>query len=755
MLDRPCPRRAIFLTALVPALLAPGIVRAAAPQPGPPLTIVRSNGPITLDGALTDPGWQGIPAVTQWFETRVGDNVEPAVKNVGYLAYDDRYLYAAFEFEDPDPRTIRAPIADHDQLSGLTDYGGVIVDASNDGKTAILFLANANGLTYDAVSNDASGEDSSPDYYWESRGRITETGWNLEIRIPFSSLRYSKDPSPTWGIMLYRNYPRDRHYQFFTARLPRDVSCFICNSSKLTGLNDLPHGSHFVVAPYASAQRTDEPSAGLGSPLEDGDIDSEYGVDAKWSPFANTAIDGTINPDFSQIESDVAQIAANERFALFYPEKRPFFLEGIDLFSTPLQAVYTRSVTAPKAGLRATGRPGTTSFTALGVHDRGGGLVILPGPEGSGAAPQDFESDVGIFRLRHDLGQSFVSLLGNGRVIDDGGGYNAVVGPDFQWRPHPTTAITGQALWSSTETPDRTDLTSDWDGRTLEDHAALLRGSYSTSTIDLFVQGQDIGDDFRADQGFMPQVGFREIYGEAGFTMRPEDRFYSRLRTFTFGWYDTDLSGELLSRRASVGAGMDARWNSFTRVEANIEEIRVGDEILSRVRPYVYVQTSPGRVVNNISIEAFLGEEIDFANAREGTGTTLNGNLTVRPGNHLDLQANVSTRWLNVDDPALGSGRLFFAQVERLRAAWSFSSRSFIRLIGQYVQTTRDPALYTFAVSEKDADFGFSGLFAYKVNWQTVVYLGYGDAQTYSGTSDQLEASERQAFMKLSYALQR
>src|SRR5262249_22258796 len=158
-----------------------------------------------------------------------------------------------------------------------------------------------------------------------------------------------------------RNYPRDRRYQFFSARLPRDVSCFICNSSKLTGLANLPHGSHLVVAPFTTASHSRTPSAGLGSPLKGDGLDSAAGLDFKWPPIANTAIDAAVNPDFSQVESDAAQIVANERFALFFPEKRPFFLEGVDLFSTPLTAVYTRTVTSPRAGLRTTGRYGATS----------------------------------------------------------------------------------------------------------------------------------------------------------------------------------------------------------------------------------------------------------------------------------------------------------------------------------------------------------------------------------------------------------
>src|SRR5438552_3167639 len=137
--------------------------RADAPAAGPRLTIHRASGPIVVDGDLGDPGWQGADSVTTWFETRVGDSVEPQVRNVGYLAYDDKYLYAGFRFDDPHPELIRAPLGDHDAISGSTDYGGVIVDSRNDGKTAEMFLANPNGVEYDAISSDVSGEASSPD----------------------------------------------------------------------------------------------------------------------------------------------------------------------------------------------------------------------------------------------------------------------------------------------------------------------------------------------------------------------------------------------------------------------------------------------------------------------------------------------------------------------------------------------------------------------------------------------------------------
>ncbi len=753
----PCAPRSLvrnsFLFALALATAFAGPALAATPQPGPPLTIQRRTGDISLDGELGDPGWQDVAPVTQWFETRVGDNVEPPVASRGWLAYDDRYLYAAFEFDDPDPKRIRAPLGDHDALSGSTDYGGIIVDSRNDGRTAILFLANANGLQYDAQTSDVSGEDSAPDFYWDARGKVTAKGWQLELRVPFSSLRYKKDEAPTWGIMLYRNYPRDRHYQMFTARLPRDVNCFICNESKLTGLNDLPHGSHLVVVPYATAQQLSAPEGDLGTPLKHEDVDTETGLDVKWSPHAGIAIDATLNPDFSQVESDAAQIGANERFALFYAEKRSFFLEGVDLLSTPLQAVYTRTITSPEYGLRATGKFGPTAYTAIATHDRGGGVVVLPGPQGSDAAYQDFESDVGIVRLRRDLGPSYVSGLFTGRNVD-GGGHNVVFGPDFQWRPRPTDSFTGQALWSDSRTPDRTDLTAEWDGRSLRDRALLLNWSHSDPRLDCFIQGQDIGADFRADDGFIPQVGYREVYFESGFTQRPKDAFLSRVRYFTVNYADLDTDDDVLSQRVSVGAGMDGRWNSFLRVELNEDALRVGDALLRRFRPVLQVQASPTKSVYDVSVTASLGEEIDFANGREGNGTSITSGFTVRPSDHLELRASANGRWLHVDAGGGLEGRLFAATVDRLRATYQFNSRSFLRLIGEYVRTKRDPSLYTFPVAVKDEAVNLSALFAYKLNFQTVLYAGYGGEREFTDVTGRLESSGRQIFTKVSYAWQ-
>ena len=747
--------------ALIALSLAAGPVRAAAPQPGPPITIRKAGGPIVIDGDLSDAGWQGIEGVTTWFETRVGDNVEPQVRNVGYLAYDDKYLYAAFRFDDPDPKLIRAPLGDHDALSGTTDYGGIIVDSRNDGKTAQMFLANANGLQYDAISSDVSGEDNSPDWYWDTAGKITDTGYTLEIRVPFSSLRYSNTPAPTWGILLYRNYPRERHYQFFSSKLPRDVNCMVCNSSKMSGLSELPHGSHLVVAPFATTQQTAFPASGLGSPLKADDIESKTGLDVKWSPLTGLAIDGTVKPDFSQVEADAGQIVANERFALFVPEKRSFFLEGVDLFATPSQAVYTRTINAPDYGVRATGRVGATAFTTLYARDRGDGIVILPGPEGNGFALQNFHSDVVISRARHDFGQSFVSALGTFREAE-GGAHNRVFGPDFQWRPKPTDTFTGQILWSDTRTPNRPDLVVapndngvEWDGRTLQDRSFVANWSHGSPNWDLFTQVQDVGREFRADEGFIPQVGYREGYLGGGYTLRPEKSFFSRVRCFSEAFVDEVPDGPTLRRHGQIGIGADGRYASFLRIELNGDQFHVADgRMLDRFRPRLQIDASPTRTLNNLSLVVASGQEIDFDNSRRGTGTDLSFTGTWRPDFHTALGITTGLRWLSVDAGAAGSGRLFTAQLERVRATYMFNSRMFLRVIGQYLRTDRDPALYTFSVRRRSSDLSTSALFAYKVNFQTVMYAGYGDQRLFSTASERMEPGSRQAFAKVSYAWQ-
>jgi Domain of unknown function (DUF5916) len=730
-----------------------GSLSAATPEQGAPISILKTAGPIVVDGTLGDPGWQGATKVSTWYETNPGDNVEPKVGNVGYLTYDDKFLYAGFEFAD-EPGQVRAPYGDRDNVSSTTDYGGIILDTLGESRRAILFLANAHGIQYDANTDDATGEDSSPDYFWDSAARITPQGWVLELRIPFSSLRYKKQDPQKWNIMLYRNRPRDFRYQYFSTKLPRGGNCFICRSNPLTGLTGLPSGGHLVIAPYATASQDAFPKEDvLGESLENESVEADAGLDVKWTPNVNTAIDATINPDFSQIESDIAQIGANERFALFFPEKRPFFLEGIELFATPIQAVYTRTITSPRWGARATGKFGHTAYTALVVDDRGGGSVILPGPNSSDLADQEYRSIDAIARVRHEFGPSFVSFLATTREIrdSDGGGHNRVFGPDFRWSLSDRDTITGQLLFSNSQTPNRPELAGEWNGQELSSYAGKVWWEHVTRTFDFFTQYNDFGDEFRADNGFVPQVGYRLNYAETGWTFRPEGAF-RRIRTFLIGEYQAQQDSALIFRQISPGVGIDALLNSFIRLRVGFDKVRAGANTFDRTQLIYQIEASPSGVFNRIGINGAVGDEVDFDNSRPGTGLNLNGFAVIRPTEHLELRFDGSYRYLDVDEPD-ASGRVFTASVARLRAQYTFTARAFVRAIGQYVSTERDQSLYTFEVDEKEGDFSGSVLLAYKLNWQSVIFLGYGDTRTLD-ENDTLQRESRQIFLKVSYAFQ-
>jgi hypothetical protein len=731
---------------------------AEPPEPAEEIGISRAAGPIQVDGSLGDPGWSGATRVETFYETNPGDNVEPKVKTVAWLAYDERYLYAAFELSDPAPEKIRAPFADRDDVPGDTDYGGIILDTRNDGKTGFMFLVNPSNIQYDAISSDATGEDSAPDFYWDSATRIGPGGWTLEIRIPFSSLRYDSADVQSWGVLLYRNYPRDFRYQIFSSKLGRGSNCFICHQKRLTGFTGLPGGNHLVLAPYGTSRRESTPEGGrIGNRLVDESVHWETGLDVKWTPNADNAIDLTVNPDFSQVESDVAQITANERFALFVPEKRPFFLESTDLLASPIAAVNTRSITSPRWGARATGElAANTLYTVLVTEDRGGGLVILPGPQSSSLAPQDFSSTAAVGRVRRDFGRSFVSFLFTDRE-NDGNGYNRVGGPSFLWRPSRRDTVSAQLLWSDTENPNRPDLTPQWRGQKLTSHAGFASWVRNTRTYDWTFQYFDLGDDFRADVGFVPQVGVRDGLATTGWSFFPKQGLFRRIRPFFRARYIEGTEGDLIQQRLTPGVQLNGIWSSSINVEARRESLRVGDRVFDFDYAVASFSLSPSGMVSGVALDLNLGEAADVVNARLGQGATVALQATVRPTNHLALEIIGSRRTLDVSPTGTGSRdqRLFTAEVARLKATYTFTSRAFLRLIGQRTSTDRDPSLYIPQVRAHDDTFNGSALFAYKLNWQTVLFLGYGDDRGVPRESDRLEPAGRQLFFKISYAFQR
>ncbi|HUR33386.1 MAG TPA: DUF5916 domain-containing protein [Vicinamibacterales bacterium] len=743
----------LILGSLTAAAVMPVEAIAQPSRAGEQLRVTRVTSPLVIDGALDESGWREAARVDTWYETSPGDNTAPAVKSTGYLGFDDRAFYAAFEFDDPDPRAIRAPLGDHDHVSGsTTDYGGVILDTRNDGHSAVLLLASAAGIQYDAVTDDdGSGEDSAPDFFWEAAARVNEHGWTLEMRIPFSSLRYRNVDPQAWGILLYRNHPRDFRYQYFSAKLPRGGNCFICRANTLVGLERLPAGGHVVAAPYVTASRSRTANA-PGAPLAGGGVEPSVGADVKWTPNADTAVDLTVNPDFSQVESDTAQISANERFALSFPEKRPFFLEGVELLSTPLKAVYTRTITSPRWGGRVTGKLRGFGYTVLATEDDGGGRAIVPGVTGSALVDQPGGSTVIIARAKRNLGRNFVGALVTDRESRNGQGWNRLAGPDFQWRPTDQDTVTGQWLFSETQVPNRPDLSGEWDGRVRNGAAAFANWNRNSTHLDSYLGYRELASGFRADAGFVPQVGYRAVTTGGGWTVRPSG-LVRRERTFIHAERQLAHDGSLIQQTVEMGGGMDTRLGGFLQFRYLDDRLFSGGIIFPRRRFGYVVRFNPNRRVAQVSVDGTAGEEVDFTNARLGHGTTVNLTADVNPTDHLEFSALVSQRRLDVS-AAEASGRLFTARISRLRTTYSFNAHAFARVITQYVSTTRAPALYLSAVDRRSAALTASVLLAYKVNWQSVLFLGYGDDRT-TDDDHALAPTGRQVFVKMSYALQR
>jgi hypothetical protein len=727
-------RRLIF------AMLCGTTMLSAQPAP---IEITKTAAPIVLDGSLDDAAWQTAAKIDRFYETSPGDNTPPKVNTIAYVTYDNRYFYIGVRADDPDAKKIRAPFVDRDGVIGTDDNIAIFLDTRNDKRSAIELRVNPRGIQGDGIFNDANAsEDFSPDFYYDTAATIDDRGWSAEFRIPFSSLRYGAADPQTWNILVWRNYPRDFRYGLHSAPLPRGSNCLLCHTHPIVGLTGLPAASHFVAAPYVTAQSIARPEDGLGSSLETDELDTDAGLDVKWTPTANNALDLTINPDFSQIESDVAQITVNQRFAVFFAEKRPFFLEGFDLFDTPMTVAYTRTITSPRFGVRATGKQGATAYTLLMTEDRGGGLTIIPGAEGSDFAPQDFKSYATIARVRHDFGGSFLGAVLTSRELS-GGGHNRVFGPDAQWRPNESDSLTAQLLVSDTTNPDRPDLSPVWNGETLRSHAFAATYTHDTRTYDYSLRGRDLGDDFRADLGFIPQVGYRQLTGIAGLRFYPEHskvRFVRPSLEFT---RQTDRNNNDLYEYVALGVnGFGVRNAQFFASIVPREKIRVGNQLLSQSYGTFFLQFDPSRRFPRISLDTRFGEQIDFGGARVGDGAYVGLAATVRPHDRLDLQFNVNREWLDVD-----GGRLFTADVQRLRAQYSFSAKSLLRVIAQYVDNE-------FGDATHDGSFLGSVLYSYKLNWQTVLFVGYGDDRVLT-ERNQLLPADRSLFFKVSYAFLR
>jgi hypothetical protein len=370
-----------------------------------PFRIPRASSEVGVDAVLDEPAWDEALRLELPYEVWPADNAEASARTEALLTYDVSKLYVAFRAYDAHPDRIRARLSDRDRAF-QDDFVGIVLDTFNDERRAFEFFVNAAGVQMDLVKDDISGrEDSSWDAIWDSAGRVTEDGYVVELSIPYTSLRFQRqDGDQVWGVDLVRIHPRDLRRLYAMNQRDRDVNCYLCQVSKLVGFEGATPGRNLEITPTVTAIRTDvapdhkvdpsDPSSDTRRfsqrGLDTGEADYDPGITVKWGMTPNLTLSGTVNPDFSQVEADVGQLNVNQTFALFFPEKRPFFLEGADFFQTPLRATPWASSwrrTSPRRcssrGVRARTPPPSTSPSPTGSSATGGTWARAPHSAGS------------------------------------------------------------------------------------------------------------------------------------------------------------------------------------------------------------------------------------------------------------------------------------------------------------------------------------------------------------------------------------
>jgi len=382
------------------------------------------------------------------------DGAQPTQDTDVYLAYDDHDLYAVFVCWDKEPDKIRARMTRREDIFS-DDSAEIMIDTFNDARRGYTFASNPLGIQWDALWTegsigvgrpaDFSGFDDSFDTVWNSEGRLTGQGYIVLMSIPFKSLRFPSTDIQQWRIILNRSIPRTNE-NLFWPRITNRIQGRFNQAATATGLDHISPARNIQLIPYGLLRSfRDIDQRDPANPFfESKTLQPEIGLDAKFILHDSFVLDATVNPDFSQVESDQPQITVNQRFEVFYPEKRPFFLENSNYFTSPINMVFTRRIGHPEFGLRLTGKSGPWAVGVLASDDRAPGEALPPTDPHAG--------DRAVFtvaRVNRDiLNQSTIGATYTDREF--AGGFNRVGGVDANIKLDANWRLQGQALTSST-----------------------------------------------------------------------------------------------------------------------------------------------------------------------------------------------------------------------------------------------------------------------------------------------------------------
>jgi len=721
----------------------------------PSLSIPRSESEIKIDAEFDELAWDLAAVATNFTEAFPDEGEKPPIGIRVLVSYDDDNLYIGYLIDD-DPDAIRANYSDRDQIWS-DDYVGILLDTNGDGQQNYFLASNPFGIQGDSFSS-GDNEDSSFDLIYESAGKITESGYQVEFAIPFRSLRFPQADVKEWRATFWITHPRDSRNQYTWAAIDQGDPCFRCQLGYLSGLNGVKSGKNLEILPsvtgFQSTQLEDFSNPNSRFNSEQVDIQPSLGI--KYGITSDLTADLTINPDFSQIEADVAQIDVNSTFALFFPERRPFFQEGSDLFDTKIQAVYTRTINEPIAATKLTGRVGNTSIGYIGARDVNS-PVLLPFEESSSLV-EGGKSVTNIFRARHSLGNSsFLGAMLTDRRLDIGGS-GSLVALDGAIRFLTQYTFDFQAAFSQTTEADDSTMSSGLEGITFADdrYTASFDGeSFGGHAIDASlgrggrhwrfdVTYSTASATFRADNGFVTQNDRRQLMTFQNYTFYPKwdiiDRISPRVfgvRAWNFGgaWKEDRLSAGLqlqFKAQTNVNIWFNKRRELFNGVEfAGMNGIffRVNSNFSERVGIGFSVRN--GDSIARNATEPFIGDSRDFE-----------ANMTLRPTKRLVVEPSIS--FSDLKHPITREAE-FSGYIGRARVNYQLTGKLLARVIVQY--------------NDFSEALDVDPIVTYRVSPFTVFHLG--STHTYNTFAGQdressfLAQSSRQIFFKAQYLFQR
>ena len=749
---RLCLTFALALAALSPVPLraqqdTAAVVRSAPLADLRSLSIRRATGPIQVDARLEDAGWTGAARASGFVELTPKEGGKPPVETEVLLTYDDKNFYVAWIARDPNPQAMRATLQPRDRLWN-DDWVAVLLEPFGGSSLGYYFLSNPIGVQGDLLMFP-QGEDSSMDFIYTTAGRITEDGYVVEMAIPFSSLRFPNRPVQEWGIMLVRSYPRSsRHYATWPS-MSRNNPCQLCQLAKLEGIGGVRPGGTLDVLPAVVASQ----SGSLRTPndpgsFQNGRVAPDASLGLKYAFQSGWTAEATLNPDFSQVESDAAQVDVNSTFALFYPERRPFFQEGMDLYETPHNVFYSRSINDPQAATKLTGRRGGASFGWVGARDEHTPFLI-PFEERS-AILAGGRSFTNVFRLRQNVYKnSYVGGLLTDRRLD-GGGSGTTASVDALFRYKQMYSLMGHLVGSYTREPNDSALsarlpklgfgtgddrhTAAFDGESYAGRASFVRVARDARTWSWNALYMDLSPTYRADAGFQSRNDLRRLSVWTGMTFYPRRYGVERIAPSLFGGSIWNFRGDGKEAWISPGLSLTLPRQTNVGINANFSEESFRGVELSGLRRYSLSVSSNFSDPLRLGFSLGRGESVarTLAVPEVGAGTDASVWATIKPMARVVVEPSLTYSELN----RLGGEEIYSGYIARTRFNFQYNRELQFRMVAQY--------------NDFAERFDLEPLLAYQLNPFSIFYVGstYG-AREFDGHG--MVGAQRQYFAKLQY----